>query len=434
MRNFSNSSKSGWQRAIIISESYLIKPVKVDKLIAGHYSDLSVIERRRCHYLLFGMLRNLRLIEFALSKLLSKEPRPLLKSILFIGATEILLADSSLVPKIIHHAVKQAKYCVSLKESGMVNAVLRKFPAVIRATQASEIDTIEHLSLLNSHPEWLVRRWEIQFGLNKTKHLLNWNQRPSPVYVRITESENRELEGSLSPTNWPDFFLVKNDQWAPIEDLVNAGRAYVMDPASRLPTALLDVQPHETVLDLCASPGGKSILLGEQLSGNGGQLVCLDLPGPRLDLLKKNLVESRDIRCDFIGADLLETTPDDLRSWGMPNSYDAVLIDAPCSNTGVLRRRPDAKWRLCIDDIKSAADEQLKMLECASAFVRSGGRLVYSTCSIEREENEDLISRFLSQYSNTWCLMKKAISHPWNNNHDGGAAFLLKKDATFPLG
>ncbi len=429
MSTNSDFSKSGWHRAVILCEVYLRKSQKVDRLIADHASGLSRMERRRCQFLLLGVVRNLQLIEYTLSKLLKKESRPRLKSILFIGAAEILAEDPGLSPKIVHHAVEEAKNLVSIKECGMVNAVLRKFPAQIQIVRGGEDSSVESLALINSHPDWLVRRWYKNFGLLNTRSLLEWNQQPSPVYIRVMDTNKKDLPAGLISTPWSCFYRIEDSCWETIIDIVNQGYAYIMDPASRLPSFILDLQPGESVLDLCAAPGGKSRLLAEKLSNTNGRLVCLDLPGPRVELLKNNLRTIENTPCDIVEADLLEIKPEEFKLRGLPPLYDAVLVDAPCSNTGVLRRRPDAKWRLKADDINKASDMQLALLEKASVFVRPGGRLVYSTCSLEEDENQAVVQRFMQKKSPSWQLIKEVISQPWKDNHDGGAAFLFTKPA-----
>jgi 16S rRNA (cytosine967-C5)-methyltransferase len=427
MSTNSEFSKSGWHRAVILCEVYFRKPQKVDTLIADHASGLSRMERRRCQFLLLGVVRNLQLIEYTLSKRLKKQTRARLKSILFIGAAEILSEDPSKAPKIVHHAVEQAKNLVSIKEYGMVNAVLRKVPAQIQIIRAGEDSSVESLALIYSHPDWLVQRWYNDFGLLNTRSLLEWNQEPSPVYMRVMDTYKKELPVGLISTPWSGFYRIENSCWDTVVDIVNQGFAYIMDPASHLPAFILDLQPGEMVLDLCAAPGGKSRILAEKISNSNGRLVCLDLPGPRVELLKNNLRSFGHIPCDIVEADLLEVNPENFKLRGLPPVYDAVLIDAPCSNTGVLRRRPDTKWRLEADAINKASAKQLALLEKASDFVRPGGRLVYSTCSLEEEENQAVVKEFMLNKSPSWHLIKEVISQPWKDNHDGGAAFLFTK-------
>src|SRR5690606_2602894 len=147
------------------------------------------------------------------------------------------------------------------------------------------------------------------------------------------------------------------------------------------------------VLDLCSAPGGKTL----QLAGRVGPedvVVAVDLPGPRLERLRKNLSRYPQIKVKAVGAAVTRLVPEDLVAQEAPAAYDAVLIDVPCSNTGVLRHRVDAKWRLKPSDLEALPRLQLALLRRAAACVRPGGRMVYSTCSLEAEENEDVIAAF----------------------------------------
>ena len=129
---------------------------------------------------------------------------------------------------------------------------------------------------------------------------------------------------------------------------------------------------------------------------------------------------------EIVDADLLETVPHDLALRGLPDLYDGILLDAPCSNTGVIRRRPDARWRLQPVDIGQAAELQLKLLQKAARFVSPQGRLVYSTCSLEEEENQAVVDKFIEREKGRWRLIAGSVYNPWNDGHDGGGAYLLK--------
>ncbi len=200
-----------------------------------------------------------------------------------------------------------------------------------------------------------------------------------------------------------------------------------MDAAGRLPVQLLNPIRGENVLDLCASPGGKSVLIAEHVQGSSSLLVSLDRPGSRMPRLHRNLAGIKDLRFRVVESDLLDANPETFEAQSLPGFYDAVLIDVPCSNTGVLRRRPDAKWRLVPGQIRACADLQSKLLHRASDFVRAGGRLVYSTCSIEPEENEGVVESFLKRKAGDFKLIDCSLSKPWEREHDGGAAFLLSR-------
>ena len=198
----------------------------------------------------------------------------------------------------------------------------------------------------------------------------------------------------------------------------------MQDPFSRIPVEMLEVASGESVLDLCAAPGGKSRLLAHAMGGKG-RLILVDKPGPRLDRLQSNSAAFPH-RPEVIGARLEELEKEGSENGLPPQGMDAVLIDVPCSNTGVMQKRPDVKLRLREDDISRLAEEQGKLLALAARWVRPGGRLVYSTCSLEEEENAGVVDRFL-EATTGWDLKDRTISLPWECGHDGGGAFLLTK-------
>ncbi|HUR60341.1 MAG TPA: RNA methyltransferase, partial [Opitutaceae bacterium] len=149
------------------------------------------------------------------------------------------------------------------------------------------------------------------------------------------------------------------------------------------------------------------------------------------DRLKENLSRVNGVTPALVQGDVTEGLSVALREHRLPEAYDAVLLDAPCSNTGVMRHRVDVKWRLQAGDLKKHPRQQLSMLHSAARFVRSGGRLVYGTCSIDREENAEVVRAFLAgKAGGPFTLEKSQLSYPWQDGHDGGAAFLLRKNAT----
>jgi 16S rRNA (cytosine967-C5)-methyltransferase len=161
--------------------------------------------------------------------------------------------------------------------------------------------------------------------------------------------------------------------------------------------------------------------------GKAGRLVAVDLPGDRLRRLRENLSRAPGIDAVAIGADIRRGLPAHLAKSGLPAEFPAVLLDAPCSNTGVIRRRVDVKWRLEEADIGRHARLQLALLSAASRFVAEGGSLVYSTCSVEPEENEGVAKAFLEGPGRRFSLRARDLARPWIAGHDGGAAFLFVK-------
>jgi 16S rRNA (cytosine967-C5)-methyltransferase len=234
----------------------------------------------------------------------------------------------------------------------------------------------------------------------------------------------------LVPTPWTGYFEVKAGHWEEVRRLAAAGALYLQDPSTRMCVELLAPQPGETILDACAAPGGKSLLIADTMKS--GRVVALDEPAPpgkpdiRLLRLKENLARApHGVTVALVEADLLQVKTVFYRNLNLPESYDAVLLDAPCSNTGVMRHRIDVKWRLQDGDFARHAEQQIALLRAAARLVRSRGRLVYSTCSIDAEENEKVVQRFL-QSARHWRLAESRQAFPWVDGHDGAAAFLLE--------
>jgi 16S rRNA (cytosine967-C5)-methyltransferase len=434
-------------------------------------------ERARCQHLLYGAVRHLGRVNAALEAVISQPPRARLRAVLLVAGFELLEAgakpsEEGQAARIVHHAVAQAKTLLSPPEARFVNAVLRKLaftPGFHAATPALTADAAE-LARFFSHPEWLVRRWLAQFGADATHRLLNWNQTPPPVYARWRFAATpvgpapmaapadglpghgetavpADLDAGiqpptfLQPTPWAGFYVVPAGNWPEIERLLAAGALYLQDPATMIAPELLDPKAGETVVDLCAAPGGKSLFLADLLEersrragseARAGTVVAVDLPDiRRIGHLKENLAKARTTGVVLMQADVLQLTSRLLKEHHLPGGFSAILLDVPCTNTGVMRHRVDVKWRLREADIAKHAGQQLALLSAAARFVAPGGRLVYSTCSLESEENEEVVEAFLRGARGRFALEKTRHSRPWENGCDGAGAFLLRRNAQF---
>jgi len=471
------ASADGWAHAVALCEKYVSRPdQKADALLNDLSRDISSEDRRRCQRLFYGAIRHERLINHLLDTLIAKPPRPQLRAMLSIALAEWLenvsvgasippekkgdkaeggqpsanffpgMEKDESLPKIVDFTVGRAKRALSPGEGKLVNAVLRR-----AASLAEEIAESGSLGLKTSHPDWLVRRWIAERGSYWTEKTLLLNQKPAepffhwlapiddglPVgWVGVHKTQLIHGAGiecrdglslaSLEHKSAPHFFhLTSGAKWADALEALNAGKAYAQDPATWLAAALADVQPGEGVLDLCAAPGGKASYLIEALGDDPkGALVALDQPGPRIEQLDENLrrwaINDEGPEVHLVALDLLEAQADEL------GAFNAVLLDAPCSNTGVIRRRPDIKHRLKLENLAEYAELQLKLLTKAAAFVAEGGRLIYSTCSLEPEENADVVERFLEAYPE-WEIAASAESTPADTGFDGACVFRLER-------
>ena len=417
---------SGWVAAVGLAERWLARSERVDTLLEGLPPALTGQERARAQHLFYGVVRWSSRLEAALSGLMSRPPRTKVRAVLLIAGFELLEEGTGegVTAKVIHHAVERAKTVASAKEAGLVNAVMRKMAAKLAEKPAD-------LATELAHPEWLVARWTTQYGAAATRQLLEWNQQPAPVYARWRVEA--PVPGFLTPTQWPGFFAVKAGQWDEVRRLANEGALYLQDPSTRLCIELLAPQPGETILDACAAPGGKSLFIADTMKS--GKVVALDEPAEpgktdiRLVRLKENLARApKGVEVAQVEADLAKVNTVFYRNLNLPESYDAVLLDAPCSNTGVMRHRIDVKWRLQDGDFARHADAQLALVHAAARLVKPQGRLVYSTCSIDAAENEGVIKAFFaSRAGGAWKLERSVRAYPWTDGHDGAGAFLLKR-------
>lgn len=455
---------TAWPAAARLIARWLDRWERVDELLDSLGGALTGAERARCQYLVFGAIRHFGRIDAALARLIAHPPRFSTRAVLLIAGFELIeaqaggvsttpaetgessgepgeapgrTADPGLVAKIVHHAVEQTKQLASPAEARLVNAVVRKLAGVLAEPPPPKLASADVLAEYFSHPEWLVRSWLAQFGAAATRSLLEWNQQPAPVYARwrpatasTTATEPAAVAETppawFKPTAWAGYYEIPTGHWPEVGSLLKTGKIYLQDPAMRIPVELLAPQETEVVLDGCAAPGGKSLLIADTMGR--GKVVAVDLPGPRIDRLKENLSRfPATVGVALVQGDLRENIAAQFKEHGLPREYAAVLLDVPCSNTGVMRHRVDVKWRLQEGDFRKHPRQQLALLAAAARLVSPGGRLVYATCSIDTEENEAVVREFLADRAGRWSLEAQQISRPWETGHDGAGAFLLRR-------
>lgn len=336
--------------------------------------------------------------------------RPRTRAVLRLGLGEARHRDAGERGAVVHHAVEVGRALgLAPAELGFINALLRRMVADLEAGEIALGDGTEE------HPEWLLRRWRSVYGVEGTAALVAWNQRVPELLLRSGEA----LAGTEA-TEFPGFYRIRGRWSEEVQAALTAGRATITDPFTRIPVAMLGIAPGECVLDLCAAPGGKSRQLAEALSGTG-ELWVVDRPGWRFERLRENLRHVEGTMVRAVAGRLEE-----LEAGTLPEAADAVLLDVPCSNTGVIRRRPDVRLRIKPERIEELVALQGSLLRSAARHVRAGGRLVYSTCSLEPEENDGVVGAFLAEQAD-WRLAERRFSFPPECGHDGGGAFLLTK-------
>jgi len=269
----------------------------------------------------------------------------------------------------------------------------------------------------------LIARWEQNFGAEAAEALCRWNNRPPPLYARVNRLKiDREkflqtyLESRSSLHN-PDFVELN---LFPSEAL-ERGHCYIQDPSTAIACQLLDPQPGEKVLDACAAPGGKTSYIAE-LMRNRGIIVACDRASERVRVLEENMAQ--------LGVRIARVFAHNWQRGRVPKEiasvapFDRILIDAPCSNTGVMRRRVDVRWRLKPADFVRMQKQQLEIVCAVFGLLKPSGVLVYSTCSLEPEENEELVQRILGDLS-ILRLERTKHSIPFRDYFDGAFAARL---------
>jgi 16S rRNA (cytosine967-C5)-methyltransferase len=379
----------------------------IEKLLerALHQANLTAADRRLCQELTYGVVRWQATLDWLIDLKTDDRPRkPLLQTLLRLGLYQIFWLDRIPDHAAVDETVELARHSGLGRQTGFVNALLRGFLRESDATRQRLAGLrAEQPHLGYSHPQWLVRRWQSRWGPDKTSTLLEWNNTPPGIHARLNTLRvdlDRLLERWQQET--VAYNVVGRDWYA--ENLVfelkshppllslpsfQQGAFYIQDPSTLIAVTELNPRPGESILDLCAAPGGKATFIAE-LMRNEGLVVAHDNTLDRLKLLEEN--------CKRLGVTCIRTAlPSTLGP--QPSTFDRILVDAPCSNTGVLRRRVDLRWRIRPEEIQRLAAAQFALLEQAVPLLKPGGTLVYSTCSLEPEENQEVTRRFLNDHN-----------------------------------
>ncbi|MEZ5303901.1 MAG: 16S rRNA (cytosine(967)-C(5))-methyltransferase RsmB [Verrucomicrobiales bacterium] len=407
------------QTALLVLRRWEEGSGHIDELIAGACGRGGVggADRAFVQALCLGVVRNLTLIDELIGELRKGAIKPEPHRILRLGVFQLLFLG---VPD--HAAINETVSLARGKaERGLVNAILRN---VIRQRDLLKVIAESYEPAIRySIPDFLYDRWLDRFGEAEAEALAAWCGQPSDVYVRANRlqpgAEDRvaAAEGcERVPGTGAAFFKAATLPEALLAD----GTCYAQDPSTELAVNLLDPQPGESILDACAAPGGKAALIAERM-GNAGKIVACDASEHRLPRLRENL--------DRLGASIAEVAAHRFGEGEPPfpaASFDRILIDAPCSNTGVLRRRADAKWRLHERVFAAMQENQLAIATACAPLLKPGGVLVYSTCSIEPEENADAARRIASEAGLT--LDRQIECLPQRDGFDGAYAARLVRE------
>ena len=359
-------------------------------------------EKRLATELVLGTLRHRSRLDFLLNRLLTKELSTLpaaIREVLRLSLYQLIFTNHPSYA-VVNEAVALTKAGKYRGLSRLVNGVLRNY---LRRQQELEQalpdfiqDPLGHLTIVHSHPLWLVQRWIRRWGEETTHRLVEANNQPAPLSVRtntlrisrdglLGKMVEAGMEAEPVPAI-PEAIRLKSGRNLTSNPLWAEGYFYVQDEASMLVAHLLAPEPGTVIADLCAAPGGKTTHLA-QLMNNSGRIYALDQFAHKTGLIAENARR--------LGIGIIEPLTTDARCWRPADLVDGILLDAPCTGTGVLRRRPDIRWRRQPADLVQLVSLQQDLLNHAASLLKPGGRLVYSTCSLESEENEEQIRRFL---------------------------------------
>jgi 16S rRNA (cytosine967-C5)-methyltransferase len=381
-----------------------------------------------------GVARWQRMLEWCIRQCVKGSVDQRAMPYLLVGFYQIFLMDTVTDYAVVNETVNAIKTNCSTHLSGFVNGVLRT--ALRQKQKITEGLRKQIIGIRESHPDVLVDKWTKQFGEAETVGLCRWNNtRPSvtvhPNLGRITMqdflSSLKQAGVDATPHTFaPGDFLVL-PHGVRVNDLpgYSDGLFSVHDPSTSSAITLLDPRPGEFILDACAAPGGKTVLIAERMKGDG-KLVAMDLHQDRLETLKENSSRMRFAPglVDIVRGDATEAKH--IKHFCDRRQFDRILLDVPCTNTGVLRRRPDARWRFSLKRLKEMTTVQRLMLDCVSKFLKSGGVLVYSTCSLEPEECGEMVESWLKEHK-SFKLIKSVRTFPPQAHTDGTYAAAITK-------
>ena len=409
-----------------------------EKELAKH--QLPAVDRGLCQELVYGIARWQLTLDWLIArKTEGRTQKEELRVLLQLGLYQMFWLDRIPNHAAVHETVEIAKGLGLEAQAGFVNAVLRAYTRErVETEQLLAELKVSQPALGHSHPEWLYQRWLARWGAEKAAQLMTLNNTPPTTFARVNslktdaaklaaQWEIERVKFAARSWDWTgDGLVFQLDSHPPLAGLrsFQDGLFYIQDPSTLLAVRELDPQPANLVLDLCAAPGGKTTFIAQCMQ-NRGRITAQDAQADRLNLIREN--------CTRLGVTCAETSvPPSGIILNPAKKFDRVLVDAPCSNSGVMRRRVDLRWRIRPEEIERLRLEQLELLRQAAPRLRPGGTLVYSTCSLEPEENGEVIKQFLTEHPH-FKLERERELLPFVDGVDGAyVAKLTSQKVTAP--
>ena len=373
-------------------------------LLAASDDDIRADDRALCYELVMGVLRWQLWLDALIDHYAERKAESLDKPIrraLRMGLYELRFLSRIPNSATVNETVNLAYVARMRSASGFVNAVLRRAIREKDYDPADQIaDPVLRLSVATSHPAWLIERWVKALGIQEAENFARSNNEAPPVSFRVIGG-HEEVQAVFSTLREAGALvsrsMIARDGWrvdgaaATVRMLATEGRIYLQDEASQLVSLVLEAEGCKSILDVCAAPGSKTTHIAS-LAPESAFIIGGDLYEHRLRTVRETIIRVHAKRVSLLIHDATVNLP------FRDESFERVLVDAPCSGTGTLRRNPEIRWRISAQDIFDMAERQGRILANATRVLRPGGRLVYSTCSIEPEENEDVVSAFLQDH------------------------------------
>ncbi len=353
--------------------------------------------------IVYGTLQKRDLIQYYIEPYIAKQKKmkPWLKWLLYMSVYQMRFLERVPDHAVIHEAVEISKKRGHKGVASLTNGVLRNVQRNGVHNPAEISDPLERLSVQTSHPKWLVERWSKQYGLETTTKMCEANMHHLPMSVRVQplrisreeaidqlESDGYQVKSSVLSSQG----LIITEGQILHHPLFLEGKLSIQDQSSMLVAEMMDLKPDYTVLDACSAPGGKTTHIAEKMKDQG-RVMAYDLHGKKAKLVKEKAAQ---LQLSSITAQQADSR--NLQDKHPEASFDRILLDAPCSGLGVLRGKPDIKYHKKEEDIFSLRSIQDELLHEVSALLKPGGKMVYSTCTVDRHENEEAVKHFLTQH------------------------------------
>ncbi|HXD29484.1 MAG TPA: 16S rRNA (cytosine(967)-C(5))-methyltransferase RsmB [Pyrinomonadaceae bacterium] len=402
-------------------------------LLAASAEELQANDRALTHELVMGVLRRQLWLDYLTAHYGNRKVTSLdapVRIALRLGLYQLRFMSRIPASAAVNESVSLVRFAGLSSAAAFVNAVLRRATREADFDPLTEIsDPVERLAVESSHPPWLIQRWIDNWGWSEAAAFACANNEVPPTAFRSSGTQDTvpdSLKGLITASSIAPGAWRSDGNNASIYELARQGRIYIQDEASQLVAHALQPGSEDLILDVCAAPGGKTTHLAS-LSGPSSMVVAGDLHQHRLRSMRSMSPAESLINIHLVTLDGTRRLP------FREQIFDRVLVDAPCTGTGTLRRNPEIRWRLSPADIEDLAGKQLGILTNAASAVKPGGRLVYSTCSVEPEENEQVVAKFMNEAGdfrpakldvNPELLTSSNTARTWPHRHGADGFFI----------